>query len=178
MAYLRWSDSDWYIYWSSRSKDNELENQCLALWYIKSERQPLVSYSEIGDLNFEQFCNFVKKLYEGEELSELEDAYKAYRKWIGEIKKFCKNSIREVWDEDFEKQSEEIPKIIVSIRNFKTREWFEIREFEEKYSLFFLEWNYSGKPWDYVDPIVVDSTYEECVEKLKELLLNKSDFRI
>ena len=47
---------------------------------------------------------------------------------------------------------------------------FQIEEREGRYSLVFYEPKFTGKPWDYVDPVVIDSSLNECVGKLIEIV--------
>lgn len=42
------------------------------------------------------------------------------------------------------------------------------------YDLVFVDWDYQGKPWDYVDPILVNASFEECMVKLLELVKNQT----
>jgi len=64
----------------------------------------------------------------------------------------------------------ELGNVILITRDCKNKKLFEIVENNNKYSLLFLEWNYAEKPWDYVDPIIVDKSFKTCLKKLCEIL--------
>jgi len=66
-----------------------------------------------------------------------------------------------------------VGKTVLTLRNFERKELFEIVEIKGKYSLLFKEWNYAGRPYDYIDPIIVDESYENCLRKLYEIQLKR-----
>jgi len=66
-----------------------------------------------------------------------------------------------------------VGKTVLTLRNFERKKFFEIVEIKGKYSLLFKEWNYAGRPYDYIDPIIVDESYENCLRKLYEIQLKR-----
>ena len=67
-----------------------------------------------------------------------------------------------------------VGKTILILKNFEKKEFFEIIEIEGKYSLLFKEWNYAERPYDYIDPITADESYENCLRKLYEIQLKQN----
>ncbi len=49
MAYSRWSDSDWYIFWHL-SKAKRKEDELLAVWHVRGEKLPTYTYSKIAEM--------------------------------------------------------------------------------------------------------------------------------
>lgn len=64
---------------------------------------------------------------------------------------------------------------ILTVRDYKNKKVYKILKSPYGYDLIFVEWNYTGKPWDYVDPILVNTSFNECLNKLFEIL-SKSSF--
>ena len=61
--------------------------------------------------------------------------------------------------------------IIISIIDHPNKERFIITERNGSYNLIFLEWNFSASdPASYADPILTDSSFNECMERLVEIL--------
>ena len=61
--------------------------------------------------------------------------------------------------------------IVLSIIDYKNKERFEIFTYDnKKFTLLFVEWEYSGKPWEYIEHIIADSNIEECINRLSEIL--------
>jgi hypothetical protein len=48
MSYSRWSNSNWYSFWNTSSKDKK-EDEILSLWYSLDEK-PNFSYSELIEI--------------------------------------------------------------------------------------------------------------------------------
>lgn len=88
MSYTRWSDGNWYIFWSAMApgtviagKKETRKDQCLATWLAGEAHHPTNTYETI------------KKMYESDdwsglgykELYEKETLVSCVKKWLEEV---------------------------------------------------------------------------------------------
>jgi len=82
MAYSRWLNSKWYIFWhTSNAKTKEEEE--LALWYVKSSTEPVFTYEQLLNVNTPQDLRNILGMYIPDD--ECEEALKWIRVWREEV---------------------------------------------------------------------------------------------
>jgi len=94
MAYLRWGDSHWYIYWES-TRASRKEDELLAIWHTYA------SYKELGECKFkyeelkrigcmEELKHFLanklsKSTFKRITKKDWEELWQAIRLWIEDV---------------------------------------------------------------------------------------------
>ena len=78
MAYYRWSNSNWYIFWQS-SDAGRKEDEQLALWY-NMDSNPTFTYGDLeGIVNLETTKSFLYRNFKEEYASlELRDFHEVF----------------------------------------------------------------------------------------------------
>jgi hypothetical protein len=71
MAYSRWSNSDWYIFWHTSSGDTG-EEQVLAVWFYGGN-QEYFTYKELIDPEFD-----IKEYFPGVDCLDVEECIKDF----------------------------------------------------------------------------------------------------
>lgn len=64
--------------------------------------------------------------------------------------------------------------LILVVEDYRNKGKYIIFKSSYGYDLVFVEWDYTGKPWDYTDPILVNALFNECLSKLFEILFEKA----
>ena len=79
MSYRRWSDSNWYIFWSG----GEGHEDQLAIWHVSDEGIPYFTYKQLKPINTIDDLKTLLKLNIPDE--EYEECLVSIKKWIRDM---------------------------------------------------------------------------------------------
>lgn len=81
MAYLRWSYSNWYIFWAISGAKTK-EEEVLAVWHVNDDTIPHFTYSELKGITLPKLKELLTLDIPDE---EYEEALKAIKIWLKEV---------------------------------------------------------------------------------------------
>lgn len=85
MAYLRWANSDWYIFWSTSSDDASKEGQNLAVWHCSLSGNQEHSYTRIKSFLEDIIPDWSTITSAPLDAKDKEEALSAMRRWVEEV---------------------------------------------------------------------------------------------
>lgn len=83
MSYSRWSNSNWYSFWSSLSPTKDKNDQLLSLWYVGNDNTPNFSYKLLKNMDpITQLQGYYKSQLS---LDDIEEARKIIEMFIDDV---------------------------------------------------------------------------------------------